>query len=170
MAPGGQIRWYRKDFSHHWPHITDNDVALVPGAKTGRGEWLDFRVGNTASQEIRHLHCTEGFFDDYINVIDGDGRLLEEVSILDAIVESPYVTILTKAWDNDCDPTHLNFVHMIDQNAAGIEGIQPGDLVVSLRNLYAFGIIDRDTRELKRLVRGSFVMQHAVHHLEKPNF
>lgn len=170
VAPGGQIRWYRKDFSHHWPHITDNDVALVPSAKTGRGEWLDFRVGNTTSQEIRHLHCTEGFFDDYINVIDGDGILLEEVSILDAIVESPYATILTKAWDNDCDPTHLNFVHMIDQNAAGIEGIQPGDLVVSLRNLDAFGIIDRDTRELKRLVRGSFVMQHAVHHLEKTKF
>lgn len=72
-----------------------------------------------SDQEIRHLHCTQGFFDDYINIIDGNGRLLKEISILDAIVESPYATILTKAWDNYCNPTHLNFIHMVDQNAAG---------------------------------------------------
>ena len=46
----------------------------------------------------------------------------------------------------------------------------PGDLVVSLRNLNAFAILDRESLGLKRLVRGSFFQQHAVTHLEGSTF
>ena len=42
--------------------------------------------------------------------------------------------------------------------------------MVSLRTLNAFGIIDRDTRRLKRLERGSFIRQHAVRHFEQARF
>ena len=46
----------------------------------------------------------------------------------------------------------------------------PGDLAVSLRNLNAFAILDRESFRLKRLVRGSFFQQHAVTHLEGSTF
>lgn len=51
-----------------------------------------------------------------------------------------------------------------------MQGIDPGDLVVSLRNLHAFGILDRERRRLKRLVRGGFFMQHDVQHYEGAKF
>ena len=38
--------------------------------------------------------------------------------------------------------------------------------MVSLRNLSAFAVLDRRTHRVKRLVRGGFVEQHAVLHLE----
>ena len=49
-------------------------------------------------------------------------------------------------------------------------GIVSGDVVVSLRNISAFAILDGDTYRLKRLVRGGFFMQHSVMHLEGTRF
>ena len=43
-------------------------------------------------------------------------------------------------------------------------------MVVSIKRLNAFGILDRDDRRLKRLVRGSFFGQHSVQHLKGSKF
>ena len=42
--------------------------------------------------------------------------------------------------------------------------------MVSLRNLSAFGILDRTSHRLKKLVRGRFFWQHSVTHLEGAKF
>ena len=49
-----------------------------------------------------------------------------------------------------CDPLHLNFIHQLGDDAGGAPGIAPGDLVVSLRSLSAFAILDGETGRLKR--------------------
>ena len=71
-----------------------------------------------------------------------------------------------------CDPLHLNSVHVLGKDAegAGEDDLAPGDLMVSLRNLDAFAVLDRRTHRVKRLVRGSFAWQHAVLHLEGSRF
>ena len=102
-----------------------------------------------------------------MNVIDPAGRLLRETSVFDAILESPYASLLLHA--NPCDPTHVNSVHRLGADAAGA-GLEPGDLVVSIRNLHAFALLDRETHQLKRMVRGGFMKQHSVLHLEGPRF
>ena len=163
IAPDGRPRWYRKGYSHHWPHVVDEDLALVPGRRRDR-TILSYAVGTSRLA----LRCRDPIWDEQVNVIDGRGRLLEEISILDAIVQSPHAGILVGA--NGCNPIHLNYVRVLGADAGGAAGIAPGDLVVSLRNLNAFGILDRDDRRLKRLVRGSFQQQHGVRHLEKARF
>ena len=166
LAPDGQPRWYRKDYSHHWPHVVNEELILVPGARFERAS-LPYRVGPDETDE---LDCDEGMiWEDMVNVINGRGDLLKEVSILDAIVQSRYAGSLADRRD-PCDPTHLNFVSLVGENAGGATGIAPGDWVVSLRHINAFGILDRDSRKLKRLVRGSFRRQHSVRHLEKARF
>lgn len=67
-----------------------------------------------------------------------------------------------------CDPTHLNFAHVLGEDAAAC--IAPGDLVASLRNLSAFAIFDKHDQRLKRFVRDSFYRQHGVRHLQKAKF
>ena len=42
--------------------------------------------------------------------------------------------------------------------------------MVSLRNLNAFGILDRDSHRLKKLVHGGFLRQHHVTHLAGSRF
>ena len=108
------------------------------------------------------------FYTDFVHVIDGNGQLLNAISVLDAILESPFVPSLRFAHIRD--PTHLNFVHQLREDAGGAAGIAPGDLVVSLRDLDAFGILDGTSHQLKRLVRGSFFRQHSVMHLEGSKF
>ena len=168
VAPDGRPRWYRKDYSHHWPHVVDEDLALVPGMRLDRTS-LSYALGKGHRGAAMRLRCRGSMIlEDQINVIDGRGRLLEEIPVLDAIVQSPHAGSLAGA--PGCAPTHLNFVHVLGADAGGAAGIAPGDLVVSLRNLNAFGILDRDDRRLKRFVRGSFQRQHGVRHLEKARF
>ena len=149
----GKPVWYRPDYSHHRPQLTDGEVALVPGERLPHSPRID-------------RSCTS-WGHDLINVIDPEGTRLEDISVLDAVLKSPYAQILH--YRDPCDPTHVNSVHPLGEDAAG-PGLEPGDLVVSMRNLDAFAILDRDTHRLKRLVRDRFLRQHAVLHLEGSRF
>ena len=152
----GKPVWYRPDFSHHRPQITDGEeVALVPGMRLG-----DRPIHNT-------LPCTKPIHD-LVNVIDQQGRMPPKgISVFAALIQSPYVSLLT--YVDPCDPTHVNSVHLLGEDAAGA-GLEPGDLVVSMRNLHAFAVLDRDTHRLKHMVRGGFMMQHSVLHFEGSRF
>ena len=163
IARDGQPVWYRKGSGHHVPYVTDDDVALVPGTRVVEGPI----VVNFMKQQRIILAC-QRLKHDVIRVVDGDGRLLEEISVLDAIIKSPYVSFLRSK--RRCDPLHLNSVHTLGEDALGPNGIGPGDLVVSLRNLNAFGILDRDSHRLKKLVHGGFIRQHHVTHLADSRF
>ena len=159
----GRVVWYRRDYSHHVPHLADDgDVALVPSLRIGEGP-VRIRQPTGKAHRTWDLDCRRPRLD-FVHVVDGEGRLLEEISVFDALVESRHGLLLQNPLP--CDPTHLNFVHQVREDAGGGAGIEAGDLVVSLRNLNAFGILDRDDHRLKRLVRGTFFRQHSVTHLE----
>lgn len=160
--------WYRRDYSHHHAHLAEDDVALVPSLRIGKGPRtiLSDPLGKRAMQGMRVIQSATSYLD-FVHVIDGAGRLLKEISIIDALIESPYAPILRYA--DPYDPTHLNSVHELGRDAGG-GGVEPGDLVVSLRNISAFAILDGDTYRLKRLVRGGFFEQHSVKHLEGSRF
>lgn len=168
VAPDGKPRWYRKDYSHHWPHVVDEDLLLVPSMRTFRSS-LSYEVGQGHRRRTVELKCDrEMIFEDQVNILNGNGELLEQFSILDAIAQSRHADRLVDV--DGCDPTHLNFVHVLGENFAGVSGLAPGDFVVSLRNLSAFGILDKNDGRLKRLVRGGFHYQHAVRHLDQARF
>ena len=171
----GHPVWFRRDYSHHWPHVEDDDVALVPGASIG-SESISFgRAGEPIT-----LKCPSNrAYLDAIGVIDGGGRLLRRIDLVDALRASPfqYVMQTTSGPGADgrgriarCDPFHLNFVHRAGADAGGAWGLAPGDLVASLRNLSAFAILDAESGRVKRLVRGSFFYQHSVQHLTGATF
>ena len=166
----GHVIWYRRDYSRHVPYITDGAIALVPSLRIGEGP-IEFKTKNG---QTHHLTSTkkQKYYNDFVHIIDGKGRLLKAISVLDALLESPYAPFLYDALSNPThlNPTHLNFVHQLREDAGGAKGIAPGDLVVSLRNLSAFGILDGQSHRLKKLVRGGFVRQHSVTHLEEAKF
>ena len=167
IAPDGQPRWYRKDYSHHWPYVIDENLALVPSMRLVSTS-LPYRVGTGSGSRVLELECPRGIKVDQVNVIDGHGQILKEIPVLDLIIQSPYVGGLVEG--QHCDPMHLNFAHVLGADAGGVADIAPGDLVVSLRNLSAFGILDKDGRRLKKLVFGGFQRQHGVRHLDKARF
>ena len=170
ISRNGQVIWFRRDYSHHIPYMTDGDIALVPSLRVDEGP-IEIKLKNNrtlASTPTFPFRRARMFYTDFVHVIDGNGQLLNAISVLDAILESPFVPSLRFA--NIRDPTHLNFVHQLREDVSGAAGMEPGDLVVSLRDLDAFGILDGTSHRLKKLVRGSFFRQHSVMHLEGAKF
>ena len=168
----GHPVWFRRDYSHHWPHLEEDGVALVPGMLVG-SESIAFERG----PKTITIKCREGRpYLDAISTIDGDGRLLRRINLIDALRDSPFAHIMQSTSDTNhrldapCDPLHLNFVHRLRDDAGGTWGLAPGDLVASLRNLSAFAILDGESGRIKRLVRGSFFYQHSVQHLTDSTF
>lgn len=156
----GHPRWFRRDYSHHWPRLTDGDVALVPALALG-GDTLEVPNGD----EVFSYSCDGKVYRSVINVVDGDGTILERIPVLDLLLASPWSGVLIAPPD-PCDPLHLNSVDVVGENG----GAFAGDLVLSFRNVSAFAILDGETWELRRLVRGTFVGQHDVTHLGGSTF
>ncbi len=167
IRPDGTAAWYRRDYSHHEPHLAADDVAWVPGLRIGQGP---LRVHYQAPKQNLgfELPCAKPYVDT-VRKIGPDGELLEEVSIWEKLAASRYRFLLRHA-GAPCHPLHVNSVHELGPDATGPSGIGPGDLVVSLRNLNAFAVLDRDGFDVKTLVRGTFAGQHSVKHLSDSRF
>ena len=165
IDPTGKPVWYRPDYSHHRPQLTEDEAALVPGMRRDKPRSGPAPVPGWNRNPL-YRSCPQ-WNHDVVNVIDPGGRVLEEISVFDAVLKSSYAPLFIYA--NPCDPTHLNSIHLLGEDAAG-PGLEPGDLVVSLRNLHAFAILDHRDRRLKRMVRGGFMLQHSVLHLEGSRF
>ena len=162
----GHVIWFRSDYSHHWPYLLDDGTALVPSLRIGK-EPIVFPLRD---RNLRLGDC-DSPYRDTVHIIDGDGRLLKHIDLLDALLVSPYLFVLRHSSNsNSCDLLHLNFIHRLGEDTGGAWGIGPGDLVVSLRNLSVFAILDQESGYVKRVVRGNFLHQHSVHHLEGSTF
>lgn len=163
----GLPRWVRRDYSNHWPAILPDGRALVPGTRLRKTSL----VVKLSSNKHLTMKCESGiFYDDTVQVIAPDGATLREISVLNAVIDSPYRAVLEQTTDA-CDPVHLNFIQLVDEDLArAVAGLTPGDFIVSLRNVSAFGFLDKEDGHLKRLVRGTFLQQHAVHHLRGGTF
>ena len=162
IGPDGYPRWFRRDYSHHQPHLVDGDIAFVPAYTVG-DDTIEFLLGD----EVRTRSCNGRIYHSALNILDGDGALLEQIPVLDILLASPWSGILAESPD-PCNPLRLNSIDVAGEDASG--GIAAGDIVLSLREVSAFAILDGDTRELKRMVRGSFLLQHDVTHLTGSTF
>lgn len=165
--------WVRRDYSHHWPRIEPGGGALVPALEVGDRS-ARFDLGDRPAE----IPCrTERPYRSAIHFLDAAGRLQRRLSVLGALLDSPFAPIVTHTVEprlgfarEGCDPLHLNFVSRLGESAGGTPGIAPDDLVVSFRNVSAFAILDSVSGRLKRLARGTFFHQHSVQHLGGSRF
>ena len=163
IGQDGQLLWFTSEgHSHHEAYVGAGDTVWVPGAT-----WEEpvLRLPGLGTWEC---DGDDKIFLDRVNVLDGSGALVDSVSVLDAFLGSRWAPALIHA--NPCDPFHLNSVSMVGEDVSGLPGVRPGDLVLSLRHLDAFVVLDRETGALKRFARGTFVRQHSVKHLGGSEF
>jgi hypothetical protein len=108
---------------------------------------------------------TDNFYADAALLVSPDGEILREVPVL-----GPAIDWLAAHQDfgrfaamkpADLDPLHLNDVEEVNAAlAAKIDGVAPGDLLLSLRNLNALAIADPVTGEFKWMKSGPWIGQH----------
>jgi hypothetical protein len=161
----GHVLWYRRDYSDHWPKVTDKgDILVISHVPEARHVGIRLGGGQAIS-----FDCPHGVSGDLVRVLDANGHVTEEIPIFDALRNSPYRSYLiasvnTEAAEKDgCDPIHANMVSPVGAElAARIAGVQADDLLVSMRNISAIGIIGRSDHRLKRLFKGAFLLQHSA--------
>lgn len=104
------------------------------------------------------------YYEDTVLKVSPDGRVLDEISVLQALRNHPGAFSITYAAATEVaenDPLHLNDVEPLPAAWADrFPQFAAGDLLVSLRNTNSIAVIDPRTRLVKWSLTGLFVRQH----------
>ncbi len=157
------LLWKRELLTHHWFSVADDGRIFVPALRVVDSP---IPIGTTEASIT-----SEGgkIYSDVVLILDPDGNTLDEIPILDALFDSGWPGLFTRAnsatrsadFATD-DPLHLNDVQLVPpQIVASHPWLSPDDLLVSLRNINAVGILDIASRRFKWLSSGSTVAQHS---------
>jgi len=103
------------------------------------------------------------FIDDQVVVLSSAGEELQIVSVLQAILNSDYSSILQFADPNQRkgDFLHLNSINYLSAaDARFIPSAAEGDLLISLRQIDVIAVLDVGSSTIKWAVRGPWRVQH----------
>nr|WP_070960585.1 arylsulfotransferase family protein [Hyphomonas sp. Mor2] len=105
------------------------------------------------------------WYEDTIMNVSPEGEILSEVSLLEALYNWEFETELfqySHSRNGDApEPTHLNDVEIVTPAlAAKIDGVQAGDLLLSIRNLHMLAILNPETNKIVWWDTGPWWRQH----------
>lgn len=103
-----------------------------------------------------------GWYEDRLILVDADGKIKNEISLLQALFDGGFEREFYDVSRIEAlDPTHLNDVEVVTPELAGkIDGVNAGDLLVSIRNMHMLAILDSMTGKIKWSHIGPWVRQH----------
>lgn len=103
-----------------------------------------------------------GRYENLVLHVDATGQVIKEFSVLKALVDAGMERELHDILLIDpFDLTHVNDIEEITPAlAAKIDGVVPGDLLISIRQLHMLAILDVDSGEIKWHQTGPWIRQH----------
>ncbi len=159
MDRDSKVRWKLPVNSHH-------DLQVLPDGRIMVAAHVYNREGIAACQPF----FKPPYMEDLLLTVSPDGKLLDRVSVLEALCDSPArVKLMSQGGYNTTfsprrraeDPLHLNNLEPVLPEMAGQWPMaKPGDVLVSLRNLSMVGFIDGQTHKMGWTMTGPFVRQH----------
>ena len=166
IDPGGRALWYRPGYGRGESHVGPGDTTWVPAPLPADAS-LRLRPPPLPTE----VPCPSPPELDGIAVLDGEGRLAREVSVAEALLDSPWAAKLARsARATPCRPLRVNSVSLLGGDVAGLAKASTGDLVVSLGSPSAFAVLDRRTNKTLLFVEGTFAQQRSVKHLRGSQF
>jgi outer membrane protein assembly factor BamB len=107
-------------------------------------------------------HLKPPRIDDFLVVLSPDGQEIDKISIVDAFVGSPYARMVNQvAWYSAGDFFHTNSVDLVDEQAAEkLSGVAGRQVLLSMRELGAIGLLDLNREVFTWALRGPWVGQH----------
>ena len=153
----GKLLWKRELFNHHKFDVAADGTIFAPAHKTFDSP---LQLGETR----KNLVCeTTKIYEDIIYLIDDAGRVIDQISVLQSLLDSGYAGLLALTTDS-CDPIHLNDVRVLSAaDAPQYPALAAGDLLISMRNISSLAVIDPTTRRVKWLIAGVTIRQHSPH-------
>jgi hypothetical protein len=108
----------------------------------------------------------EPILEDYVTVLDADGRELSSVSLLECAKNSAYPEVFEAVYKGG-DIFHTNSLQILDGRHAGrLEAFAAGDLLISIRELNRLAVVDLEAQRMSWSLAGSWRSQHEPTLLE----
>jgi hypothetical protein len=151
----GQLVWYNDANMHHWFSVDPDGIIHVPMHEP-------VETPLVLGDSVQELDCPAGqVLLDFVVSVDPDGQVLGQVDILSVLMRHGYIGLVNNTAD-PCNPLHLNFVEYIGESAAKmIDGVEKGDLMISLRDVNTVLIFSPETGKIKWIESGRHVLQHS---------
>ena len=164
IALDGTVRWTRTDHGNHRATIAADGTIYTPQHQL-RSDYDYSRVPHVVRPSVTcRLPKTQ--YADFVQVLSEDGVEKRTIDLVALFTRDPAFGPLLSRTLDPCDPLHLNSVDVANRaDAATADGVEAGDLIVSLRALSAVAIVAADGSRIKRVISGSFAVQHSAHFL-----
>jgi hypothetical protein len=114
------------------------------------------RIGGQVP-EVSRDHAV---LEDFVAILSPDGRLRRRVSILRALLDSPYAPLVRDAPDEP-DMMHTNTLELLDgRHAARLPAFRAGNVLVSIPKMDAVAVLDLDAGRVVWALKGMWRRQH----------
>ncbi|MCK4910649.1 MAG: aryl-sulfate sulfotransferase [Thermodesulfovibrionales bacterium] len=148
----GNVLWSLKRRVHHALHVDEHGTIWTMSSKVQKKEIALIKP------PIK---------DRTILKVSPEGKLLEEISLLDTIVNSGYEGLLSADKKNAVgsepieNPFHTNDIEVLSSDMAkAFPLFKAGDYMVSIRNLNTIIVVDGETNKIKWTSTGVTIRQH----------
>lgn len=155
----GAVEWTLDRMTHHSITPNPDGSFWVPARNDPRDVPDDLLLFGITRDSLAVSGRT---YEDLLLLVDADGRVRKEISVLRALVDGGLEQQLFDAGKiAKFDPTHVNDIEVVTPALAGrIDGVEAGDLLVSMRELHMLAILDSDSGRIKWHHAGPWVRQH----------
>lgn len=151
MDKDSRMIWKYWDHVHHHLDVAEDGTIYV----------LTNDIRNNVIEGYEHLAPPR--IDDSVVVLSPDGERIKKVSILDALLQSPYGRMMRAgpSWDIKQDFLHTNSIEVVTPSKASkLPFAKAGQVLLSLRDIDTIAVLDLEKEEVVWAVRGSWHRQH----------
>ena len=188
----GERNWYRGDLYWRRAHLFPNgdvlaifdDLGLIKIDRNSSLVWAysgkahhDLFVADDGSiyvlthewAMIPRVSPTDRVLEDFITVLDSQGKEIRRVSLFNSVADSAYAFWLEKVRRKG-DIFHTNTIEVLDGQLEHLsEKFKAGNVLVSIHGLHAIGVVDLDAEKLVWGMTGSWKFQHQPTFLANGN-
>jgi hypothetical protein len=141
------VVWKRDGGEHHDLHVQDDGTIYVLTRK---------------AHVVRRINSQTPILEDFITVLDANGRHVRSLSLLEAFEKSRFELVMkVNGMRRRGDLFHTNAIEVLDgRHADKGPQFRKGNVLVSLRLLSVIAIVDMDLGEVVWVQSGMWLMQH----------
>lgn len=154
------VEWTLDRMTHHSITPTKDGLFWIPVKGDSRNLADNLLLPGVTKERL--LTESRGWYEDRLILINAEGKILKELSVLQSLFDAGLERQLFDAnIISKFDPTHVNDIDLVNKALAKkISGIAVGDLLVSIREMHMLAILDQNTGKLKWFTQGPWVRQH----------
>ena len=159
----GKVLWTIDQLNHHSITPVDDGGYWIPSHRSAKDTPDHLIFPGITREEL--LNAPPGQLYQYENLVlrvDAQGQVTRTFSMLQSLYDAGFESaIYTTMYIKPSDPTHVNDIDIVTPALAEkLDGVNVGDILLSLRQMKMLVILDENTGAIKWHFIGPWIYQH----------